>query len=154
MALKSIYLFAIGLALALSVGQAGATEDDLSSEDLKEMAGFFIRCAGTYTWAAQVTAEAGKPATTEHLKGLARGAKTAAAWAMAARQNQNHPGDQQPVGSWFGYVEPQIEIAANRMKALSEMDDQEAINQEMEFCTTLDPLQASIIDHIRESRAK
>lgn len=118
------------------------------------MAGYFIRCAGTYKWAAQIAAYSGKPATTEHLEGLARGAKTAAAWSMATRHNQDNQEDQRPIGSWFDYLEPQIEIAANRMRALSEMDDQEAISQEMDFCTTVDPMQASIIDHLRESLGK
>lgn len=125
---------------------AGQDKDDM---DYKTMSGYFIRCAGTYGWAAEVASTAGKPAVAEHMRGLGRGAKTAAAWSLAVEHNANHPKEQRSIGSWDGFIEPQIEIATNRVRALSEMDDQEAIAGEMEFCNEVDPLQAEIVNHIR-----
>lgn len=141
--------------LALAVlGTASAVTEDTEDRDNSKMVQAFITCAGMYQWTAQGLESAGKPSAAEHMRGLGRGAQTAALWVLAADHSVKYQDDKsRSLGEWKDYVLPQIETERIRIAALSEMEDYEGINSIMTMCTEINPAQAEIVQGLRKQGA-
>jgi len=139
--------FLAGLAV---VNLTASAEQPLSRDEEGEMALAFIRCSGLYQAMADVVSAGGKPSAAEHLRGLGRGAQTAALWTYAANYAAQNPDDPKPLGAWSSYVEPQIETEKTRFLGLMEFGDSEAMKTGMDECTALNKAQAEIVGLIRD----
>ncbi|MBT2746833.1 MULTISPECIES: hypothetical protein [unclassified Lysobacter] len=141
------------LALAIlicSASAANAVEPSTDTDfDAEDAASTFIRCASLYSWLSQSLELAGKPNAIEHIRGLQRGAKTAASWFLSVDHNEKHPKDLRNIGSWDSYLDPQIETSVTRLRALREVGDQKALDDESKICVAMIDVQADVVNTIR-----
>jgi hypothetical protein len=115
-----------------------------------ELVNALSRCVALYNVLATMTPN--KPATTENLKGLGRGARFSALY-LLGQESVWTGHDPKPYGEFAPYVDAITETATSYLLSLAENNEEPTFSDEVTKCTTLAKTQESLVQMMRDELA-
>ena len=138
------------LAGCCAIGAAKA--QDPTEKELNDFTNKFVECAGLYQWSSELSSRLNKPAASEHMQNMGRGAIVAGAYILSTLWNaQNIDKAGRPLGEWIDQLERQADAQKVRFAAIEESEDYDFLNKRLEVCVELSSAQEEVLTEVRNS---
>lgn len=138
-------LLIISLLLITNISHA-----ETDKENMLKIADEFAFCAGTFKSASKnVIKMGGTKDIASLLDGSARGAQVASEYLLSSA----HSDGKKPLGEYKDYVDSiayTSELKMNALYDINNKDSQAQISSALNICVTLSPLQAQIVQELRQ----
>lgn len=125
-----------------------------ANEQTDRLVATYATCAAMYRVFSEVALASERPASSEHMLGLANGAEFTAAFLLAMDRKSSGAASAATYGDWIDKaVRPEVDGEMMRIRAILEDGEAGALDQQTSVCIEAGKATESILDAQRKQRA-